>query len=401
MDKQRIQTIEQQCNQSDDYLKSKNRTFKRFFHQRCSQLLQEIIAENFYSDERVCLYFEQIFSHIITTNPELQHHNLRLFVSREDVPNAYCMGEGTIVFNLQLLEHLSNESQIAFVLAHEIAHQTLNHVDNSVSNRIERYYSKSTQKQLKKANRSTYDSNAKLLEAHKDLLYNNRRHDRAKEIEADATGFHYLMNTKYATLAATNCLARLDSIEKGKIAYPPVPLAECLGTPDYPFKASWLERGNSIFSNSVSPVSVFESDSIRTHPDCEERIQRIQQAYTLSTEGAEFLQSKHTFQSIQQQLFFEQARNQYVLENFGRGLYYFLRLSQKYPDNAYVHAQVGAGLVRIYHAVKAHDFNEVVAVVHPNHEADYQDLLHVLHNIRSSEIKQLAYHYLTTHYSKF
>lgn len=52
-------------------------------------------------------------------------------------PMAFSLGNGQILFSQGLVKRLPNESELAFVLAHELAHEILKHQENMSSENIE------------------------------------------------------------------------------------------------------------------------------------------------------------------------------------------------------------------------------------------------------------------------
>ena len=50
--------------------------------------------------------------------------------TRYAAPNAFNMGDYKLYINIGLLEQLTNESQVAFLICHELSHQLLFHVQD-------------------------------------------------------------------------------------------------------------------------------------------------------------------------------------------------------------------------------------------------------------------------------
>jgi hypothetical protein len=71
--------------------------FERTYKERYQSLAEELKGGEFIQDPRVNGYFEQIMAEIYRGNAALAHQPVRLLVSRSLVPNAYCVGEGTVV----------------------------------------------------------------------------------------------------------------------------------------------------------------------------------------------------------------------------------------------------------------------------------------------------------------
>jgi Zn-dependent protease with chaperone function len=82
------------------------------------------IQEKFFVD-----YFQNILDRILTANNISQ--KIEVVVTRSSLPNAYNIGDNKLYINIGLISQIQNESQIAFLLGHELSHQLLFHVQNS------------------------------------------------------------------------------------------------------------------------------------------------------------------------------------------------------------------------------------------------------------------------------
>src|SRR5437868_6320516 len=99
-------------------------------------------------------YLMGLITQITDANPQLKNLATRFLFSRSFIPNAFSLGEGTIVFNMGLFYKLSNESQLIFVLCHELAHLYLDHGNKSISQYVNVVYSDDFQQELKDIKKS-------------------------------------------------------------------------------------------------------------------------------------------------------------------------------------------------------------------------------------------------------
>ncbi len=154
---------------------------KEEYKKRYEKLHTKMANGHFHSNPKITGYFDRILNDILEANPVLAKRDIRLLISRYYWPNASCHGEGTIVLNLGLINRLENESQVAFVLCHELAHDYLNHVNKAIRKQVRKLNSKTTKKKLKKiakSNYNTYEQAEKLL---KSLTFDMRKHSRLHE----------------------------------------------------------------------------------------------------------------------------------------------------------------------------------------------------------------------------
>jgi len=223
---------------------------------------------------------ERILQHIVEKNPAIPKDRLRIFLSRYFWPNASCLGEGTMVFNIGLFRRLENDDQIAFILCHELAHFTEDHVNESVRKNIaarEELLGSDEFKNIAKQEYGSYEAKQNLL---KNFTFDNKRHSRTHEKEADHLGMNYYVNTKYAASEAIRCLEILDEIDEEKYAGK-VDLKNLFDNSEYPFQNRWLRTKSSGLSVMKKATSEWNSDSLKTHPDCVQRIDLIKRNFSV------------------------------------------------------------------------------------------------------------------------
>jgi predicted Zn-dependent protease len=165
------------------------------YSERFETTNEKIAKGHILTAPKIDQYLESILGDIFKANSGLPKNELRVLLARYPWPNASQLGEGTILLNIGLVTHLENESQLAFVLCHEIAHYVLDHVDNAVRKRIAVLESKATKKQLEEIERTEYGARAKAMALLKEISYDARRHSRSHEIQADSLALELLMRT--------------------------------------------------------------------------------------------------------------------------------------------------------------------------------------------------------------
>ncbi len=83
-----------------------------------------------YPDNEDSIYLNLLFSDLLSNSRK--SFDYRIYVDPYMAPNAFAMPGGVIVFSADLLNLLEDESQVAAILAHEIAHIELDHCLNAV-----------------------------------------------------------------------------------------------------------------------------------------------------------------------------------------------------------------------------------------------------------------------------
>ena len=74
-------------------------------------------------------YLDNIKEKLLVNYPQLQQ-DIHVYILQTPIVNAYSMPDGTILVTMGMLAQVTNEAELAFVLAHEIAHYSERH-DNS------------------------------------------------------------------------------------------------------------------------------------------------------------------------------------------------------------------------------------------------------------------------------
>ena len=67
-------------------------------------------------------YVEKVADNLLDSHYRTLRQELRFYILRRSDVNAYSYANGMIVVTTGLLAQLQNESELAFILAHEIAH---------------------------------------------------------------------------------------------------------------------------------------------------------------------------------------------------------------------------------------------------------------------------------------
>lgn len=372
--------------------KENNKPLHKAYTKRYQDLQDKLERGDFYFDDQINPYFQGVFQRIIQANSTLDAANLHLLVSRYGYPNAFCRGDGTLVFNLELLRYLENEAQLAFVLCHEIAHQELNHVNNSLHERITKLYSKEMQRELKHLARTEYNTYEKKQNLLKGFVFEERSHSRLHETEADALAIQYMEKAGYSTIGGKECLAildRVDEIQQNEF----VDVKEVFNSSAYPFRDRWLPSDEGgFFSSSFKSDEQWNSDSLKTHPDCKKRIALLEKEISNSTIST--VAELDNFTLVQERAQVERLYNAEFFKQLGQALFYGLLLQKEHPNDVEILVFIGQILQQIYTAQEEHKLREYLIRSNKEQPAALQDLLDVFWELRLKELAQMSFHYL-------
>ena len=197
-------------------------------------------------------YVNNIANKLLTGNDNLKQE-LRFYVIRSNQANAFSTHQGAIFITSNLLARINTEDQLAFILSHEIAHYQKKHVFN-------KYLEASRVINRKQLKYSSYDENIRKLS----------KFSKTFELEADAVGFQLFKKAGYSEKAAEEVFGILRTID-----YP-------IDTLD--IDLSFLElKGIPVNKtqklSSLKPIKSDNQNWSYSHPDIEERIQKISALY--------------------------------------------------------------------------------------------------------------------------
>ena len=364
------------------------------YTKRTTSIQKNISDQHYLFDNYINEYFDELFNTILAGNPEIPKDQLRLLISRYPWPNAACFGEGTFVINIGLIRRLENRDQAAFVICHELAHYMDNHVNDAIKERTRKLKALENSKEIKKLEKQEYGRYDALLNLMQGLVYDDRKHSRLHEAEADSLGLKYYLKAGFDPKEALKVMDILDHIDEQKYAEK-VGLEQIFNTEKFPFKAKWL-RGKSagLSQMNAKPEEDWDADSLKTHPDCQARLKLLEkQISTFEFSPLEKEIEATTFDTLVDQCDFEVVEVFYDFQDYGRTIYYACQLLSKYPKNAYLKACIGKSLFHIYEAQEAHELSEYVQMPGKQKPA-YKQVLQFIHNLRLPEIKRLNYHFL-------
>jgi hypothetical protein len=374
--------------------------YKKIYEERLKQIKELILSSRTVTDTAVQNYLLQVIKKITDANPVLKNIDARVVFTRDWWPNAYSIGDGTIVVNAGLMVYLGSEAELAFVLCHELAHYYLKHSEAAVVKYVETVNSTEFQKELKRLSKEEYKVNAQLENLSKKIVFDNRRHSRDKEAEADMQGFQFFRRTGYDGFAIKSTLLMLDKVDDTSF-YKPLNLQQVFSFPEYPFKTKWIKKESAIFSgigdDDISGLTKQEKDSLKTHPDCVKRIALLEDSINI-IRGRNYLVNEKQFNRLKNDFIAELTEQCFQSDNLSRNLYLCLQMLQEEKNIPLAIYSVGRALNVIYEQQKAHKLGQMTDVESKFFPEDYNLLLRMLDKIRLDEIAALSYNFCTAHY---
>ena len=365
--------------------------------QRHDRFLSQFQGGEFIYDQKLQAFFDRVLGNILDSNPEVPREGIRLYLTGVPVPNAACWGDGNFTFNLSLLRRLNSEDEVAFVLCHELAHYMLEHVPTAMLSYSERISSKETKKKIKEIERMEYGARAEALQLVRELVFDGRRHSRFNEGQADSLGLELLLKTAYDPRAAISCLGVLDQSDEPKYNEPFEP-EKFFVHPDYPYRSRWAPQTNNFqYAESLSEL---DEDSLKTHPNCNERIGQLAVKINGLDIGEREPRKGKVFEELIRQSDFEFVESHYRNGDLGACLMAIYRLRHVYPDHPWLISRLGQCFHRLYRGRKNHKMGTLLAFPTPRTEKEYREMLGILNNLRMSEMAKAGFFYLDHYLDK-
>lgn len=382
--------------------KENKKYYAEIYKERFDAIKEYFFEKKLYSNNKAHAYLQDLLREIVKNNPQLQQHSIYLFFTSTEIPNAASVGERMLVFNTGLFRKLKNESQVVFVLCHELSHLFLEHGNNQIKKYIETVYSKEFQNELKKIKNTEYQKRTQFEKLTEGLSFNSRRHSRYRESEADSMAIQFMSNTRFDVNESINLLKILDSIDVEDFNTATF-LQTTFNSQAYPFKKSWLDKEEGLLGgHAVLDKDKKMDDSLKTHPDCSTRIKKVMALLaTIKQTAALKNVINENFEEIQTNMWFDNLENYYRNKRYDIALYNSFKNLSFYKDNIYAVNLIGKTFNSIYDAQKSHRLSNYVNFPSPGNPVPYNDLLQFLQNLHLEEIASINAAFLTKYETQF
>lgn len=380
-----IQALKDQLKSESQKIDS--RRYSTVLKHHTNNLIHLVKRGAFINDSTLNNFVNRILQNLLVNN-QIKNPPVHFLISKDHYANAYFTVVGTLVVNVGLIARIRSESELAFVLAHEIAHSELDHLNK----KIMKYYTamgeaKKEMKDFKKGKIS--GEGIGLLQ---NLAYENGRFSKQMEKEADSLGFIYFQNAGYCGKDALSTLSLLDSV-----SFPKYPLGyrllEPFHSPNFPIKAHWLKNRPTGFSKKPPMSLIYRTDSLTTHPDIDERKERIE-AFLKTDHPGKANKNNERLKQIVRIAEFESVESAFYSREFDQCIHKALQLKSLYPKNEYLVTTISIALYHLYQARSWGKFDQYVQPYTAYYHKELRQLNNFLYNLSTDEIAEVAFHFL-------
>lgn len=357
---------------------SKKKTKKNFSKRKQKARAKVFIEEsNFWLDELLFsgkVLFNDTLSkyctsiaHYILEKNNLKHlqKDIRFYTLKSNQTNAFATNQGSIFITLGLLSRVENESELAFVIAHEMAHYMEKHV-------LGAYLSKEDTFHKKKRKKLNYE----------DVIRSVSQYSQKQELEADSIGFELLEKTSY----------NLDSILGvfDLLGLSHVPIENKVISYDYLDLPHAIIPGEH-FLDTVQRITPYnnQDDEFHSHPNLSKRKDKI-----IGKRGDKEKQSEHfiiaknqNFKQYQRIARLESIRTDLLNKKYISALYSIHSLPNL---NANHYSQICKAKA-LYGYAKLKNYNALEPIEHyTNIQGEAQQLYFLFHRLDAEQLNVIS-----------
>lgn len=305
-------------------------------------------------------YVDHIADNLLKDYPQLRSELCFYILKSPDV-NAYSTGQGVIYVNVGLLAQVSNEAELAFVIAHEIAHYAEHH-------KLQFDYNSRKQGSDFVSYFLTYQSRS-----------------REQESEADRVAIErYFSHSPYSYSVMDGVF---DVLQYGDL-----PFDEISFDKQY-VETSFYQFPDNYFLQNIAPITDRSGiiDTLFTHPNLVKRCAAAKlQTANLSDEGRRtFVQSEELFKEIRSLARLECIHLWLVTHQYDKVIYNGYVLKKEMPNNSFVDK---AMVYAFYGFSKHKNYSQTNQTLSPYKkvEGEMQQVSYFLSKMSRSETSLLA-----------
>jgi hypothetical protein len=291
-----------------------------------------------------------------------------VYTLKSNEVNAFATPQGIIYITVGLFGQIENESQLAFILAHEITHILEKH------GQVRYQYSKEMIKKGKYGN---------------DNLSELFKYTKEHELEADKEGIKLAADAGYDT--------------ESLIGTYQVLLYSYLPIDEWPVNYAWLENEkfkitDKFIRKELKPITASEDDDdeFRTHPNVENRkaaVTALIKDYTKNKGVVYLCGTEEEFKNVQDLARFEMMNIYIRNAQYVAGLYHNLILSQKYPNNEFLAktaAMTWYGNVKFKNSRISKSSDDDEEIIEVKNEGEIQQLYYLFSKLNKKSLNTLA-----------
>lgn len=366
---------------------------RQVFYQRTKYLVNRIKYGSFINNDSLETYVSRILKRLAGAHT-LSPHPKKVLITRDYAANAMCYGRGIYIVTVGLLGRISDEAELAFTLAHEIAHDELEHVQSNLLRQAKIDLEKKSKEQIKKILSGEIELSD--VQEFRQLIYGISHYSREKELQADSLGFVIFNNARYDEQMALSMLDVLQSSREPKYDFG-AEIFMPLDDEAFPLQGYFFKDQLSIYSRKDGPnIFMLSMDSVQSHPDMNIRKKMLQTYFSGSSYSDKSLPVTFV-QNVTRLAEFETVESAYRSGDFDWCLFHALHLLKRFPGNGYLVSRIGKVFTKLYE-VKTENDTPLSAHV-SRYTAYYSPMAklvnNMLYNLTAKETGEIAFYFLS------
>jgi Zn-dependent protease with chaperone function len=329
------------------------------------------------SNDTLSRYLNSIADRLASARSSLKN-SYHVYLYKNAIPNAYTYPDGTILVTTGLISRMTSESQMAFVLGHELGHFIKKHNDQAFEKEAI----------LKKDFKLASPGSENTLEV---LMHYSREF----EMEADALGIELMNAAGFDVKESLKAIKHLMPYDTASEYYA-IDLRKEFNTVDFNVD-SMLAHFKDHSSNIKS-----EDEKYSTHPDMDKR-------YIAIKELLANMQGLNTVSVINDSVNYEQVRYTARMENilaafsetnYSASLYLSLRYLQTDRSNKFLKLMIARNLLWLANYKDNNALNQALSDQNDMYAGHFKIVEKFIKDLSSNDFKKLAYSYIKHNYNK-
>ncbi len=335
--------------------------------------------------------FEKVnatFQQILKANPSIPQ-NTQLVICKSTVFNAFTMGDHVVFVHLGLLYSLKNDSEIALVLAHEIAHNTLKHVEKSLIESVKYETNDSLKREINSILRDEYGRASALNKLLIPRLMESREVSRNHEFSADSLGLIYIKNAQFNIPAA---LSMFEAMEDQTHNWSePFDLVTCLKLDKFPNIALKTTEYSAEGSLGSFEEDEDEKPYLATHPYDRDRFVRLAKMEKMDTLLEHYKRQENENRDTELQLISKEIlKTSLQNKNLTLTFYYACKHIEHFPKDDFGYEILTATLKSIGFFKERRTVGKYIMTQNPKQPEDLDRVCAFIYTLSPADCKILA-----------
>ncbi|MDR2835210.1 MAG: M48 family metallopeptidase [Bacteroidales bacterium] len=301
-------------------------------------------------------YVENIADILLKNDPKIRKQ-LNFYIVKSPEVNAVILKNGAVLINIGLLAQITNESELAFILGHEIIHFT---------EHVKKYENDKT----------------KITSLNNYIAY--QQNSREDELEADKLSLErYFIKSPYSLEALNNVF---DVLMFGYLPFDEIPF------PRTEVETEFFKFPDNYFLQNVKEIRNRNDfiDTLSTHPNIKKRQQFLENFLEKNIDnGKTFVQDEILFIKIKNLARFECINSYLTIHDYDNAIYNIFVLKKQFPNNKFLEIAEAAA----YYGFHKHKTNGNISNVLQEYkkvEGEKQQIAYFLQKINKKEANLFA-----------